>query len=184
MLQEHYFVCKETESEGVAANGDEDAIPAQKDGLVRYGGLGFQQNMSSLGGSCKNMRFFCTYCETNGGNYCLLGYVSGVNVCSMCICNGPENCDHKYVNDVPVPELESKGFRLVDLLDDFRRRTLNENTKLIDMLPSKSVDCFSGYDENLKKIIKQMCLRNRVADNCMQMDTPSPVFITEVYKLI
>ena len=109
---------KKTESEGVAANGDAEAIPAQKDGLVGCGDLSFQQKMSSLGGPCKAMRFFCTYCETNSGDHDLLGYVTGANVCSMCIRNGRDKCDHKNVND--VPELESKGYRLIDLLlDDF-----------------------------------------------------------------
>ena len=112
---------KKTESEGVAANGDENVILAQKDGFVGCGDLCFQQKRSSLGGPCKSMRFFCTYCETNSGYHNLIGYVIGANVCSMCIRNCREKCDHKNVND--VPEMESKGFRLKDLLlDDFRKK--------------------------------------------------------------
>ena len=114
-----------TNSEGITANEDGNAFPAQKDGLVECGDLSFQQKMGSLEKPCKSMRFQCLYCETNGGNRDFVWYVTGANACSMCIRNGHEKCDHKNVNN--IPELESKGLCLMNLLfDDFLQRTLNQ----------------------------------------------------------
>ena len=105
---------KKVEREGLPANGDEPAIPRQKDRLVGCGDLSFHQKVSDLGGACKVKRFFCTYCSTMSGDHDLLGYVSGILVCDMCKRNGRETCAHVRVDD--DQELVRKGRELVTLL--------------------------------------------------------------------
>ena len=141
---------KTVESEGIKANREEVAIPAQKGGLVGCGDLSFQQKMSSLGGACKSMRSLCRYCEFQSGDHELRGYVTGDELCAMCIQNGQETCAHRQVND--EAELVSKGHRLLnELLEDYKRRSGNESATLRDMLPLEPVDCFAGYDEDFDK---------------------------------
>ena len=94
----------------------------------------------------------------------LLGYVSGDKICAMCQRNGQTRCDHKNVK-TPL-KLITKGTRLMDyLLEDYQRTTSNSNATYIDMLPSEVVDCLSGYDENLEKVMERICLKDMVSNN-------------------
>ena len=148
---------KKVEREGLPANGDEPAIPRQKDGLVGCGDLAFHQKTSDLGGACKVKTFCCTYCSTMSGDHDLLSYVSGSLVCDMCKRNGREFCAHVHVDD--EKELTRKGRELVALLlKDKRRRTCNASLTVQDMLPSDPVDCFLGYNEEHEKVMEKVSI--------------------------
>ena len=110
--------------------------------------------MSSLGGACKSMRSFCTYCECQSGDHEMRGYVTGDEVCAKCIRNGRAKWAYRQVND--EAELMSKGHRLLkELLKDYKRRSCNEGATLREILPLKPVDCFAGYDEDFEKLMKK-----------------------------
>ena len=155
---------KSIESKGIKANGDEVVIPAPKDGLVGCGDLSFQQMMSSLGDIFKSMRYFCTYCECEGGDHDLLGYVTGHEVCGMCKRNGRTKCAHRNVNN--EDELMSKGHCLLkELVNIYKRRSCNESATLRDMLPLEPVDYFAGYHEDFEKVMERKYLREEMSDD-------------------
>ena len=108
--------------------------------------------MSNLGGACKSMRYFCTYCKCQSGDHDLLGYDAGDEVCAMCICNACTKYAHRHV--IHQPKLMSKGHCLLkELLNDYKRRSCNENTTLRDMFPVEPVDCLAGYGEDFEKVM-------------------------------
>ena len=132
---------KKLESDGIPANGDEVAIPAQKGGLVCCGDLSFHQKVSDRGGACKVKQFFCTYCATESGSHDLLAYVTGDEICPMCVRNVKTKCAHVAVDD--TTELERKGVDLMTmLLVDFRSTKSLPLANMRDMLPAEPVECF------------------------------------------
>ena len=110
--------------------------------------------MSNLGGACKSMQYFCTYCDCQSGDHDILGYVTGDEVCAMCIRNARKNSAHPHVND--EPKLRSKGRHLLkELVNNYKHRSCNDSATLRHMLPLEPLDCFAQYDEDLKKVTEK-----------------------------
>jgi len=59
----------------------------------------FQQKIVDEDGPCKGKENFCLSCEASSGQHNLLSFVSGKEVCDMCVRNGRETCAHSRVND-------------------------------------------------------------------------------------
>ena len=65
-----------------------------------------------------------------------------------------------------TPELKRKGQLLIDhLLEDFKWSSGTADATIVDMLPLEPVDCYAGYDLDLKKVWEKKSLRNLVAEN-------------------
>ena len=70
---------------------------------------------------------------------------------------------------VPIggyPELKRKGLELVILLlEDYKRKSGNNNATVCEMLPDGPVDCFGRYTDKLEKVVEEVSLRNQVSED-------------------
>jgi hypothetical protein len=132
---------KQVEEEGLPADGEEEAFPKQRGGLVGCGDLSMQRKLAGgIGGGCKMKRFFCTHCEAESGDHDLLHYVTGDDICDRCVRNNRQTCAHRVVND--SDELDRKGEKIVELLlDDYRLTKGLPQASVLDMMPEGEVDC-------------------------------------------
>ena len=87
MLSSYSRLVLDIQNKGLKQDGDEPAIPPQRQKVVCCGDMAFQQKMADQGGPCKRKEFFCIHCECSSGEKDLLSYVSGSDVCDMCVKN-------------------------------------------------------------------------------------------------
>jgi hypothetical protein len=140
----------ELKANGLPAHGDEPAFKPFD--VICPADLSFQQKVTGLGGACKNMKFFCTCCESNShDNWNLFHKITDPDeFCRYCIANESDSCCHRAVND--KAELKRKENWLIDiLLNDCRKPTNNPSLNLKDCLPTTESNCFTGFEMKKNK---------------------------------
>jgi hypothetical protein len=132
----------------------------------------FLMELVGLGGGCKNVGYFCHYCEVDGNVDQDMYYVcEGDERCSICLHNGSKQCTHRAINS--QEEIIRKGDVLREwMIEDVRKQWDNTTLELKEMMPNDAVECFAGYDDDKNWLTEMVKLPDTIGDDGEITRTP------------